>query len=539
MASRHSRVLPHVAILFVLSILLVGHRFVQVRESLPYYGHVDEKTWANVATDMLQRKSANPKRFRKPSLPVYVMTAGFVLGLGEAKLTGKKVTIRDLGNREDLFYPLPSVVETPKRIFVLFAVGAMVLLGVLAFALVNRPVLLWLPVLFSALSPDYTYYSWRYMGVDVVGAFFAMATLAYLLGMHALDTARGRPPGGLTRAIVVGVLAGLTVGSKYNLFPILLPCAAWFLLFERQRFFSRSVVVGAVAVATFLLTTPYAVLDWRAFIADVMKEATHYATGHISATGRDVATVPRGPVMAWKYIENFGTNYGWVPLVVSLAGAACLVRRSWRTALVALTYPVVFIGYMSMQRVFFERNGLVVHLFIAFTLALALLDLPDLARQALVRFRPGLEGSRFLRPVVAAAIAFVVILGVPWAKTANAYAINVEPRNTAVRWVRENADGQARIIVSRNIKLDVRTLPGRLRVAEVDPKKETERLERFRRHKHLVALVSPKEADALAKLLNLRNVQLPRSLLFPNRPTNVRVLELKPPPRETSRRKNK
>jgi hypothetical protein len=324
------------------------------------------------------------------------------------------------------------------------------LAGAIGFVATGSPILLWLVPLLASLPPTYYRLSWTYMNVDVAGALFALATVAYLVVEQARDTALGREPNTRRRALVSGVLAGLTIGCKYNLFPILFPCVLWFALYDRRRALHAAVLAGAAASITFLLTTPYAVLDYRAFIADVGKEMDHYATGHI---GR---TYPPGFGMLWRHALHFVEDMGRLPFLLSIAGMVAYFRRDWRKALVLFSYPLVFVAFMSSQRVFFERNLMGVQLFLALSLGIALLELPGTIAALSVRVSSKARLDVVRRWSVVAVSALVVI-GLPWGGIKLAYASIPEPRAGAVRWIQENVPKGALVLIERKLKVDTRS----------------------------------------------------------------------------------
>jgi hypothetical protein len=106
------------------------------------------------------------------------------------------------------------------------------------------------------------------------------------------------------------------------------------------------------------VTTPYALLDHRVFFRDVLREVNHYATGHAGVSG---ATVEAGLPMVERHLRVFSENFGFVPLTLAVVGWFLVLRRDVRVGLVLVSYPVVFVGYMCAQNVFFERNVVAVH----------------------------------------------------------------------------------------------------------------------------------------------------------------------------------
>jgi hypothetical protein len=343
---------------------------------------------------------------------------------------------------------------------------------------------LWLTPLLLSVSGSFYRLSWTYMNVDIIGAAFILATVVYLVQARVRDAASGRTSHGLRRAVIAGILAGLAVGSKYNLFPILVPCVLWFFLYERSRFISRTLVVGAVSVGTFFVTTPYALFDFRTFFHDVAKEARHYATGHVGAT------VDAGWPMVVTYWDLFVDSYGWVPLVLSITGLAILFRRDYKLALVTFSHPLVFTAYMCAQRVFFARNVVVVHVFIAIALTIALVELPGIVVARLARRWPTLGARRGTRLASMGLMALIAVVGLPWGRIGLLYASGVEPRNDAARWIEKNLNPRSTIVVEEDVQMDVRRLSKqRFKIVELDLPKDKERFEQLRSGRRRVFVV--------------------------------------------------
>jgi len=455
----------HVLGMVLVLTLSFAIRLDHVALSLPYCRHTDERTWVNIAFRMLRTGTANPKRFNKPSLPVYLMTAGFAVGVLGAKVNGHAQSVKDLGDL-DSYYRLPGAALPPKTLYALASVVALGAAGYVGFRVARRAALLWLVPLLGAASAWYFELSWLYMNVDILGAGFLWTTLAYLIHHQSQGNSFAQGPRWFRRLLVLGVLSGLTVGCKYNLFPVLVPGALWFLLFDRRRWFLHVSLLGLIAVVTFFLTTPYALVTTREFLGALSAEAQHYANGH---TGRPL--IAKGLPMLWVYVQNLVENFGWVPYLFSLAGAVLLVRRDLRMSVLVFAFPVAFVAYMSMQRVFFARNALSLHPLVALTLAVAMLELPGLLAAAAVSFRPALA-SRFLPRACAVVVVVAIVAGIPWAGVAQAYSRRVEPRNNAVRWLARKGEADGFLLVDKSLELDHRAINARMRVLELDLKRD-------------------------------------------------------------------
>jgi hypothetical protein len=478
-------------------LVLVGAFAVRVRNieaSLPYCRHVDESTWVKIALNMLRTGDLNPHRFRKPSLPVYVMAAGFSVGYLDARVRGEVHKVADLGTTSEPFYAVPRAALPPKLLFALASVLALGLAGFTGASLVGRPAMLWLTPLIGSLSSTYLRMSWSYMTVDVIGALFVWATLAYLARARARGVSLTKGHGWLARFSMLGVLSGLAVGSKYNLFPILVPGVLWFVLIERERWFRHAVLLGALAVVVFFATTPFALVTPGQFIADVLREMHHYATGH---GGRSIAP---GLPMLLVHFQHFRQNFGLLPLLLASLGVVFCFRRDARLSALVFSYALVFVAYMSLQRVFFERNMIAVHLHVALALAAFIAELPD-SLMGVVRARwSDVEPSR-VRAVALAASVTLLLVGLPWRLLAFAYSGDVDPRVRATAWLSSRLEHRPLLLVDPALKLDVRPLLGSGHVEEVDPVRAVAHVQRRPRgERHLVVLTRPTTQAAVTRV---------------------------------------
>jgi hypothetical protein len=462
-----ARVRRHVVVALAVLTAALGLRLGNIGSTLPYPQHIDETMLSDIALGMMRTGNLNPHDFRKPSLSMYLIAGGFSVGLAHAKLSGDARDSDDLGRTTRDYYRLAQVAAVPKAMFAIASVLALGLIGYVGYLLSGEALMLWLVPLIASLSPSYYRFSWWYMNVDVLGAFFAVSVVAFLLRERVRQTL-GHAAGGVRAAVIAGVLAGLTVGSKYNLFPILVPCVLWFAFFEPKRFLPRVVTLGGASLVTFLLTTPYALLDYRRFFRDVLREVEHYATGH---PGVEQATVEPGLPMVGRHIELFAENFGFVLLLISLVGYFLVLRREVRMGLVVVSYPVVFVGYMCAQKVFFQRNVVAVHLFIALGIAIGLREIPRLVARAVTARRPSFTERRVQALCTGLLIALAMI-GFPWKNFRYVQASSAEPRNQAAQWIEKNVRPGTTVLVDEKLGMDVRPLKKRYNVVETDPKGE-------------------------------------------------------------------
>lgn len=427
-----------------------------ITEGLPYVQHPDERTVVTLALTMLQNGDANPHRFNYPSLPIYLILFAFLFGGAVAILFGKARGLADLGKDAGQFYRIPFAAWLAKALFAALSVGSLAITGLVGASVTRRRATLWLAPLVACLSFSYYRLSWLYLNVDILGAFFAMCTIGALFAFQPSSRSRTSVR---WRPLIPGMLAGLTIGSKYNLFPVVVPCVLWFWFYEREHFLSRVTLLVVATATAFFASTPYALIDWRAFLFGTLAEIRHYGQG----TGRAGHIAPRGwPMLRW-HMEHFAEAFGWLPLGVAVGGVILLAKRDPRRTLILFAYPVGLVLFMSAQRVFFERNVVSVHLFIAIALAEGVLAIHD----AVLNFGSKLSLGKTLLTVAATALPVVAVFaGIPWGRVFWAYGTHIEPRNQAVRWVRDLRKPGDTVLVDAAVKLDRRTLGSAFKVLE-------------------------------------------------------------------------
>jgi hypothetical protein len=207
-------------------------------------------------------------------------------------------------------------------------------------------------------------YHARWIAPD--GLLMQFGTLTLLLVMLALSSSGYRP---LVWLALSAVAAGLTCGAKYYggmlLLPVLLGGYA-FLRTQKQTWremFVLSLGLVAIFTASFLLSTPGAIVDPLRFLKHVNFEIYHYNTGHFGYT------VTAGLEHFWLYISYlvlvaFSPYPPLAVLVIfmSLVGVYAMVkqRASWWQVLVFLSIPLLHVAYMSQQKVLFVRNYLII-----------------------------------------------------------------------------------------------------------------------------------------------------------------------------------
>ena len=424
-------------------------RVVAIQGSLPYPGHLDEPQLTTPALHMLQTGDLNPHMFEYPTLPVYLIAAGFTVGYLETGLHG----VADVGAMDFPYYRTRRVVRPAKLLFAALSVLAMLFTGCLGWWATRDPrALLGAPLVLSA-SPFFLHESWKYLNVDIVGCAFAIATVAFVTRRRESHTA-------LERAVIPGVLAGLTVGCKYNLLPIVAPCILSIWFWSGEAKLRHLVLFGAVCVLSFLAAVPFAIFDTWRFLDDVRAAIHHYATGH---PGFEAAP---GLEQLRYYARILVDDLGWLAPWLAITGAIIIARADARLATVLAAFPIALLLLMIAQRVHFARNALAVLPFYAVLATLGMIAASDAVRRALRRL-PGLRD----RDAFTSGAAGVLIIGafaasLPWHHLVQAYGVRPDSRNLARRWIEAHLAPGSRLMVARELGMDTGALRARYTVDE-------------------------------------------------------------------------
>jgi hypothetical protein len=152
---------------------------------------------------------------------------------------------------------------------------------------------------------------------------------------------------------VAGVGLGLAVATKYTGGIVLLPllAAAGARLADREGRAAAVrglVLAGAVSLAAFAATNPYALLDRREFLDGLH----HQSTAADDGAGK-LGLSHQSGVRFYLWALTWGL--GWAPLVAAAAGAVALVLRDRRAAAVLAPAPLLFVLFMGSQGRFFGR----------------------------------------------------------------------------------------------------------------------------------------------------------------------------------------
>jgi 4-amino-4-deoxy-L-arabinose transferase-like glycosyltransferase len=352
----------------------------------PFVYHPDEPSVMGRAIKIAYTGNYNPGWFHYPTLVIYLQTLvaqlvhwlyGVPLKPGAIVIEGAAASV------------LPHYFAG-RGVIIGFSLGTTALTMLITRRLVGLAPAVLAGVIFAASG--LVRRNAVYVTVDMPLTFFVTLSIWFLV--RALDDPGKRPE--LKLFVLAAISGSLAGGTKYNgalilaLLPVVLLARRGF----RPRSFFELILLGAVALALFVISTPFSLLDPATFWdreLGLTSVFIHYGTTHL---GADVG--PSGPKALDTILNTVGP---FTMLAIAGLGAACspwlarpLREQTWLLigSVAVLAFPVV------IASIYFERNCLP---FVPALIALACVGLVAVVRAAkrLIRFAPG-------RQVVACAL---------------------------------------------------------------------------------------------------------------------------------------
>lgn len=235
------------------------------------------------------------------------------------------------------------------------------------------------------VSFELNYHS-RWVAPDAITMQFVAFTIVALIMAF-------RRPGAFRWLVFAAIGLGLATSTKYLAAVLAVPITL--LLLIQQVSWRSYLGLAGISLLTFFLVTPGALIEPTRFLEDILYEQQHYGFGHYGFT---VEAGLDHIARSARYLLLHGpSTVLWISVVFTILGLLGLVsvwREAPRLALVLCSIPLIYLTFISMQRVMFVRNLL-------FVMPLA----------AILSARGcGLLWERFPRP--GARLALVLVVGV-------------------------------------------------------------------------------------------------------------------------------
>jgi len=329
--------------------------------SLDFGDHPDEGNKIGEVRRMLDKGIFIPTFYKKPSIVYYAVIAALapdVPAILQQSATAEEVD-RDGDQPLSLMPTAATFAETdrlkPRVRAISLVISALAVVWVYALVLSWRDN--WLEALLAAsllsLSWEWAYHL-RWIAADGYMAMFAILTYLLLWLYYRQPEKRGYLWG-------AAAAAGLAVSSKYNMGLLLIPLLLT-VYFTWDKASRRTLLIGwrnviGVFVLAYLITTPGTIYAPEYFVRGVVYEVTHYADGHRNHTV--VAGLPHLLKNLQYLATAFLSPYNFLALPLFLVGGLgifAIYREDRRWLLVLLSFPLIYLLYMSTQSVLFVRN---------------------------------------------------------------------------------------------------------------------------------------------------------------------------------------
>jgi 4-amino-4-deoxy-L-arabinose transferase-like glycosyltransferase len=301
---------------------------------LPYLYHPDEPGIVGRAQRMFKTGDLHPHWFLYSSLVFYIHALSyapyFFLGswMGVFRVPTDvpfpNVIVLGCG-----VTPMPTTFLLGRLLTTVFGLGAVFLAYLIGWQLFDNRHVGLLAALMLAISPTNVGHS-QFITPDTLLVFFLL--LSVLGTVRVLREGQGRD------YTLAGFAAGLAASAKYNGALIVLPLIAANLLRHGWKGTKKRGLYAALALSAvaFLLTTPFALLDLREFLAGIQLQGRIYSTGHAGMEGN---------ALLW-YLSYLLNREGPLVLLAALQILRGFSLRS-RSIMLLSVFPVAYFAFIS------------------------------------------------------------------------------------------------------------------------------------------------------------------------------------------------
>ncbi len=406
-----------IILLLLFFILLVGFilRYESIWFGYPLITHPDEPTLVYNATRMLKNLDFNPHFFNYPSLIIYLQVfVQSVVGGFEHYIMG--IPIEEI-QRVHLFV-------AGRLVATIAAVASIYTIYIIARKLGNEKIGL-LAAFIVSISPLHIKNS-AFVTTDIWVAIFLVYILFYSIKIYEDNK--------ISNYIIAGVFVGLAMSSKYTAFVFFTSVLTAHLLsnsFNYKYLIERKIIVsGLVAVSTFLLTTPYAIIDFKTFIKHVLFESHHYRTGHSGAEAV-------GNTSWHLYLDYLVSTagVGYIVVILALIGIAFALQKKYRIFLIVVAPLLLFI-FVGGYKVYFPRNIVSIIPVLAILASLTSFVIIEFFRQK----------YKFNSNIIYLLIGLMILLNILGKAIDDVKQRNLEDtRWVSIKWIKDNIPNASRV----------------------------------------------------------------------------------------------
>lgn len=311
-------------------------RILNIRFGYPLQTHADEPVLVEAALDIIKTGDLNPHIFLYPSLTIYLQALLFFLVQLPDRLFGVQLFPAQWID----FYVYAralNVLFSTATIFVLYEIGRRLFgtwTGIAA-------------MIFLSASSAHVMNGY-FATVDTPTTFWASLACLTAVLIYQNNGDRRR-----WHYLLGGICVGLATSSKYTACLSVLPILVAHAHHARlgRRWIDKNIILALLAVpVVFLVTTPYAVLDFNTFFNEGLLFQSKAYTSH---TGFESETTTSFRL----YLDHlFSEGYGEIATLLAVAGLAALLFRNRLEALLLISFPLALFLLLGSYRVYFSRN---------------------------------------------------------------------------------------------------------------------------------------------------------------------------------------
>ena len=414
---------------FALGVILIAAfilRYKAIKFGFPARTHPDEPVIYKSAVHMITTRNLHPHTFLYPSFYFYLQALLYKAVFFIGKLRGIFQNFSDVNNLTLYFWG--------RFLTVVISTGTIFLTYLLGRRLFNQTTAL-LSALFVSLFFLHLKNSFL-ITTDSPMVFFVL--LSFLMSVLILT---GEPK--LRYYLLNGLFIGLAIGTKYNAVLILLPLIAAHLFktsFSFKGLFDKKLLLALLLVpVVFVLTTPYAVLDFPLFWDFLKLQNRAYQAFPFG--------IERNVVSFGRYFHGLLEGCGTIPMILAGFGIFFAFRKSLQSAVLLISFPLAFYLLMGAYPVVFMRNMVAVVPFLGLLGAFGAFQLTRYL------WRWGSPAEAFRRKL-GWALSIAVVIGTGWGlcsqglKDYDHVRVITLPntRWLAEKWIKKHIPPGARII---------------------------------------------------------------------------------------------
>ena len=339
-------------LLAVILAVAFGLRVWGITTGLPQSYVADEYDFVHAVLRMMKGGDLNPHSWYHPSLQPYLALATYTVVFLLEVPRGRWSHVHQIAEEDMLYWG---------RFTGVMAGTATVLATYLLARRIFGARVALLAAALMAVFPAAVQHS-QYNKPDPVLAL--MTTVSVLVILAYLER------GGNARALAAGVAIGLSLSAKYNGIVVVVPfvLAAAFRR-GRRLLTAPDLYLGAAGiVAGFVIGCPFFLSEFNLFLDHVADDIYTYAyAGRAGAEGVD----------NWAGHATYTRRYGagLAASLAALAGLGLVLYRMNAALAVFVSFPILYYGYYSTQRINYRPNLLPVYPFLAVLAAYAFFEL--------------------------------------------------------------------------------------------------------------------------------------------------------------------